>query len=590
MPEAVRSHDSEARLDEAFRAGGSEFVAPDSAARWSRLESGVVVAILTAALLLRLAYALHYRVNSDEPQHLHIAWAWAQGLIQYRDVFDNHAPLFHLLCAPLVSVLGERPDILIPMRLAMFPLYATSLAAVYAIAAALYSKRVAAWATVLAAWAPGFFLISLEFRADQLWAAFWLAAVAVLVSGQLTRTRGFVVGLMLGATLAVSLKTTLLLASLGIGSFASLALTGEPVRFKWRGYGAYVAAALFGFLVVPAAMVAVFAWQGALGPLFYGTISHNALPGLGLWHTAPCRVLLLPASVLPLWTGASLLARGAPTPGLAARRVLVLVGTGAFFVLLLGAWPLVTCEDFIPVSPLVALLITPVVLSLPTQLARVSRSAAACLRVSIAAPLLVVALEAALVLHAASPWVDLMQWQTALVASVLQITGPDDYVMDLKGETVFRRRPYYYVLENITKTRLERGLLPDSIPEDLVATRTPVVLGDRPGFPSRGRTFMAENYLPVGEQLRVLGRLLAQEDVSSPVIGFEVVVPVRYTIVAEHGTVRGWLDGVPYDGARFLAPGRHEFRPEPSGSRFAVLWAQAAAHGLSPFYGEGASS
>jgi hypothetical protein len=42
-------------------------------------------------------------------------------MIPYRDYFDNHSPLFHLLCAPLFALLGVRPDIVIPMRCAIAP-------------------------------------------------------------------------------------------------------------------------------------------------------------------------------------------------------------------------------------------------------------------------------------------------------------------------------------------------------------------------------------------------------------------------------------------------------------------------------------
>ena len=59
------------------------------------LELGCAMALLVGAVLLRLASIFHYRFDNDEPQHLHVVWAWTQGLVQYRDVFDNHMPLFH---------------------------------------------------------------------------------------------------------------------------------------------------------------------------------------------------------------------------------------------------------------------------------------------------------------------------------------------------------------------------------------------------------------------------------------------------------------------------------------------------------------
>jgi hypothetical protein len=103
---------------------------------------------------------------------------------------------------------------------------------------------------------------------------------------------------------------------------------------------------------------------------------------------------------------------------------------------------------------------------------------------------------------------------------------------------------------------------------------------------------MAENYLPVGlERLRVLGRLLPEAEANGSAIAFEVVVPARYAIVAEHGTVRGSLDGSAYEGPRFLAPGRHELRTDPADTvRLAVLWARAAEQGLTPFHLQEAAS
>src|SRR5437762_10194405 len=62
---------------------------------------------------VRLVYDLRLRVDTDEPQHLHVAWTWTQGLVPYRDAFDNHAPLFHLAMAPLVAAFGERADLLV---------------------------------------------------------------------------------------------------------------------------------------------------------------------------------------------------------------------------------------------------------------------------------------------------------------------------------------------------------------------------------------------------------------------------------------------------------------------------------------------
>ena len=87
----------------------------------SARERTAALILLGAATLLRLPYIFHYRINSDEPQHLHVVWGWTRGLLQYRDVSDNHSPLFHLLMAPLLALIGERPDAVVLMRFAIDP-------------------------------------------------------------------------------------------------------------------------------------------------------------------------------------------------------------------------------------------------------------------------------------------------------------------------------------------------------------------------------------------------------------------------------------------------------------------------------------
>src|SRR5258708_36042388 len=88
---------------------------------------------------------LRYRFDSDEPQHLHVAWGWTAGLVQYRDLFDNHAPLFHILMAPILRLVGERPDVLLYMRTPMLLLLAVDIWGTYVLSRLMYSSRVGAW-------------------------------------------------------------------------------------------------------------------------------------------------------------------------------------------------------------------------------------------------------------------------------------------------------------------------------------------------------------------------------------------------------------------------------------------------------------
>src|SRR5437588_335759 len=164
--------------------------------------------LLATAFLMRLWLVFRYRFDSDEPQHMHVAWGWANGFVQYGDIFDNHMPLFHLLTAPLFFGGVDDPRLLFAARLLMLPLFLMAIVLVWLIARRLFDATTAAWSAVLAALFPTFFLGSLEYRTDDLWLVFWLAAIAALVSDM--KWRSAIAGLMIGCAFAVSMKTTVM--------------------------------------------------------------------------------------------------------------------------------------------------------------------------------------------------------------------------------------------------------------------------------------------------------------------------------------------------------------------------------------------
>src|SRR5579872_2122068 len=129
-----------------------------------RGERIILAAFAALSLAARALAYFRYRFDSDEPQHLHVAWGWTAGLLQYRDLFDNHAPLFHMITAPILSWAGERPDILLIMRAPMLVLFGIVLATAFILGRRLYSDRVGLWAAVLLSLEPTFFLKSLEYR------------------------------------------------------------------------------------------------------------------------------------------------------------------------------------------------------------------------------------------------------------------------------------------------------------------------------------------------------------------------------------------------------------------------------------------
>jgi len=548
-------------------------------------ERVLAFALLATTLLLRIIYAFRYKVNSDEPQHLHVVWGWANGLLQYRDVFDNHMPLFQLLCTPLFVAIGERADVLPLMRLAMIPLYVLTLWCTYAIGSVLFSRREGLWAAVFTGIFPGFFLNFVEFRTDDLWAALWLLALTVLVRGRTTLKRSWIVGIILGIALCVSQKTIFLLAALG-GAILWIVFWGTENRTNLffarliRSAGV----AFLGLLVMPLAVILFFAIKGALAPLFYGTVLHNMLPGLSLWHGNPSRLLLFPPSVLFLWIGSRTIIRNCPSTRVTTMRVIIYLTAGLYLTLLLSVWPVISRANTLPFYPLLSILLTHAILALPRWIANWRRGIPPIFRFyNIFCPLFVVFLFCGYLLGRAPVWQDGTCTETDLLAEVLRLTKPSDRIMDLKGETVFRQRPFYYGLEIMTKKRIRLGLIADTIPERLIASRTCVAVADSNKFPPRARSFLKDNYLSVGN-LRVVGRFFTpSESEKIPTFTFDVQIPARYVIVCDSGKTAGWLDGIPYVSARFLAPGLHQFRASSMGGRLALVWAQAVEQGFSPF-------
>ena len=516
-----------------------------------------------------MAIAFRYRVNTDEPQHLHVAWGWTQGLVPYRDLFDNHAPLFHLLTAPLVAALGERADLIILMRLAMIPLAALALAATAVIGRALYSPRVGWWAALLVGAMPAFLLTSSEFRADDLWAALWLGALAVALGGPPTPRRALATGILCGASLATSMKTLLLGANLVAGIALALAVDPERrERLRAVPWPAVVWCAA-GIAVVVVAGLALFTALGAERELFACLFTQNRA-AFAFWDHRWLRTALFLAS-LPLLAalGRAVLVHSACG---GFTRAALLLATPLYAATLNAFWPLVSAQNYLPFYPLLAIF---VVAGLFEALER------SAVRSTERVLLAIAVAEIGLTLWVAPITSDGTRFEVGRVREVLLLTRPGDPVMDLKGESIFRPRPIFHALEAITLERIRRGEIRDEIAERLVATRTYVSFPDSNRYPPQARRFLLDNYLPVGF-VRVAGKLLAPD--ARGISRLAIAIPGRYVVLSPSGPAAGLLDGTPLREPRALEAGSHTFEAKPAATPLAIVWADAAERGFSPFH------
>jgi len=537
-----------------------------TAARWHALAAAALVALL----ILRVWAALTLRVNSDEPQHLHIVWCWTQGILPYRDVFDNHAPLFHILYAPLLAALGERADIVPLMRLAVLPWYALCLLLTWRLGATLFGRRAGWIALALVALHPTFFARSVEFRPDDAWAAAWLAAIVVAVSGTPSVRRGWLCGLLGGIALAFSIKSTVLIgAALVAAGMVLLILRAQRRTTEWPRTIQTMLATAAGGAVLPATIGVAFAAAGGWEAIRYCLFVHNVAAGLGRWSHAGFNAWIFPLLLPPLGYALFRTLRRDGGELHSALRGWGVATALIYLALRASYQPLLDKQDVLPVVPMLA----PFAAALLLRLTRGWSPAR-----SLATVVVIAAAEGVLSLRVAQPWNNDARPYTQELQTLLRLSRPGDYVMDDKAESIFRRRPFYWVLENVTLYRIAQGNIADDIPARLAADRVGVGVFDR----ERGadRDFVKRNYVEVAPHVGVAGHVLGAIDAGTK-IEFDVGVPNRYVLLASNGRSAGLLDGAVYDGPRELREGRHEFIPEHDGV-WALEAARAAALGYRP--------
>src|SRR5205809_225445 len=239
------------------------------------------VSLLIALILLRVITVMHYKFGADEPQHLHVIWGWARGFVQYRDLADNHMPLFQILCAPIYKLIGDRATILYWMRILLQPLYIVAFWCTYRIGSLLFSRRVGVWAAILPGLSFDYAFCSVEFRTDNLWAPLWLLCMSVLLGGALTTRRALIAGLLMGLCFGVSMKTSLLVMSTVIGGSMTLIFVGrERLGIGWRQILGALTAFFATALIVPATIMAAFALYGIWPQFRYWIFDHNVVPGV----------------------------------------------------------------------------------------------------------------------------------------------------------------------------------------------------------------------------------------------------------------------------------------------------------------------
>jgi hypothetical protein len=484
-----------------------------------------------ATIAVRAWFILAHRIDSDEPQHLHVAWAWTQGLVQYRDVFDNHLPLLHVLFAPVLALVPESSAVFVLMRLAVAPIAIGCAWLVFTLARPSIGLHRAAAAALLFSGMPPWLSKSVEFRNDTLWIFCWLAALVLIA-----RRRGpsfFLAGIASGLCLLASIKTVPLLLA---HALALLTLRSVP---RLRDLLRFAAGATMPVLFVILWMHAA----GALDTMVYDTLLFNAAAPVSSARR-------IGGAITFVFVAAAIVLAGRQT---ASRSLSSHLNYFAIWYvsLLLAFWPILTSRDFLPLVPVAALIIA-------TALPRTNW------RTALAAAMLAATFGA---IVEARIWRKSDRSREAFVDAAVRLTAPGDYVFDLKGDAVFRRRPVPLIYEDVGRALTANGTIADRGPEQIAADGCCAAVRDSSHLPPRTRAFLNRYFLDDGAPLRVCGT-----DVRGGT--FEVAVPQTYAVLAAD-PARVVIDGIPYRGPRDLRAGLHSVTSG-GNSRVRVIWWRAA--------------
>lgn len=233
-----------------------------------------VVIVMAGFLLLGHVFVGVRYIGPDEVEHAHAAWSIARGLTMYRDFFEVHTPLYHLLlAAPLrwLDVEGSLDTALGFLRAARVVNWSSTLAVlwlVWVLASLVHGKRVALVAVGFLAHSEMYMDKAIELRPDPLGVLLLLGSLTMIVRsvrGEQAREAGrgtyLVAGVLFGAAVLATQKVLLAVPGLLPAAAAyCLEKAGPPRRERAVNVLAFVA----GGAAVLAVVAVYFAGRGAL--------------------------------------------------------------------------------------------------------------------------------------------------------------------------------------------------------------------------------------------------------------------------------------------------------------------------------------
>jgi len=491
-------------------------------------------AFLWIGLLLQRGRPLHW----DEIEFFRATRWIGEGQIPYAGFWEHHSPLQWFLFAPFAKFLATGPGVnaIVAMRWVQMPLWIGVFALVVVISRGVAA---AAWArnaviTLILA-SPLFVFSALEYRVDTLGNACFLAAVALLVTRDMTRGAGIAFGVLGAWAVLANLRMAPLVVTAAL-----LAFVWKPSEERWRWNGrslwmipgvAFVAAAALGWLRLAGA------WDGFLdGVVRYNSVSNSLvhiaantfLDRLLDPVTAPDLAMI--AAWIAALTGVVVALRNIRRPSPAVIIALLFIGTIATLVPLGVHYPyhLQTTYLLMPALGAVA----------ADRLLQDGKRTEMIRRVAAGLVALALLIQYAGLLR--SPFGAAMDYQDRVMRTADERTTKSDAVWDGVGYALHRQPAYrYWFLPAGVRLMAENKLIPQyDIVRDAPAT---IVHGFRVNlwmrsFP-RVMSYAVHHYVPLYRDLWIPGMSATIEPRPMRTM-WRVPASGRYTIYASEILVR----------------------------------------------------
>ena len=466
----------------------------------------LLLCLFLFALVLRVALTLNREVDIDEFQHLHSAWMVSQHYVLYRDVWENHTPLFYYLLLPLFRFCREGPGLVLAARVITSFAALGILLLTYVLARIDHDKLTSFLAVIILSYMVIFAEKSIEVRPDQFLIILWLASLWISIRAFSNRRRlgFFFAGLLLGIGFLFSQKALLPFAAMTL-TFLACSYIGRSQR-PFRRFLRIQSSSTLGFLIPVAACLAFFYHSGTLREMITSTVlesftyPNNYRPFYLLQLRNICFFLLSSAGVI--------------IHVLNLRKSSASVRANQF-VLLIPGLSLLLVFLFLQTAPYPqsALLFAPVlaiygaeafrksmggILTSETNGEKFRLNAKGLLpfAAALAAGLII---PCTILIFRGHPFARTNVAQFRTMEYVLDHTQSRDVVFDGESAYVFRPQAYFYgSLFHAIVWRIQRGEIKQDIPESLTRTDCRVVIYDErvSTLPQAVQLFLKANYEP----------------------------------------------------------------------------------------------